>query len=119
MNKFILPLTLILLTGCSATPLNNRASEVRISQQDPTGCTFLGTVTGEEGGFLTGGWTTNTNLEKGALNSLRNQTADLGGNVVSLLTNRAGTTGWEDNNSGGSTETNVVISGSAWKCAHP
>ncbi|MGV2814583.1 DUF4156 domain-containing protein [Enterobacter cancerogenus] len=119
MKKLTISLSFMLLTGCSATALNNQAAGVRISNSDPTGCEFLGTVVGEEGGFWTGGWTSNTNLEKGALNTLRNETSRLGGNVVSLLTNRAGVTAWEDHDSGGSTETNVVMTGSAWKCPHP
>lgn len=119
MKNLFLALPLTLLVACSATPLNNQAAKVRISNSDPTDCEFLGTVVGEEGGFLTGGWTSNTNLEKGALNTLRNETARLGGNVVSLLTNRAGVTGWEDSHSGGSAETNVVMTGSAWRCPHP
>lgn len=119
MNKIIVLISFLLLTACRATPLDAAAAGVRITNSDPVGCAFLGTVIGEEGGFLTGGWTTNTNLEKGALNTLRNETARLGGNVVSLLTNRAGVTGWEQGHSGGSTETNVVMTGSAWSCTHP
>ena len=111
---FIIPL---LLTACSANQLDSRAQTVRATNGDPKGdCTFLGTVTGEQGNFLTGGWTSNANLETGALNSLRNNTAKLGGNTVSLITNRAGNSGYYDGNGGGSQETNVVITGSAWRC---
>ena len=119
MKIYTLLAPLLLLSACSATPLDGQASGVRISNVDPTGCQFLGTVVGNDGGFLTGGWTSNENLEQGALNSLRNKTARLGGNVVSLLTNRAGVTGYYDRDSGGSSETNVVMSGSAWKCSQP
>lgn len=116
MKKYALVVTL-LLTACSANQLDGRAQSVRVTNGDPKGeCTFLGTVTGEQGNFFTGGWTSNANLETGALNSLRNQTAKLGGNTVSLITNRAGNTGYSDGNSGGSEETNVVITGSAWNC---
>lgn len=103
---FIIPL---LLAACSANHLDSRAQSVRVTNGAPKDdCIFLGTVTGRQGNFFTGGWTSNANLETGALNSLRNQTAKLGGNTVSLITNRAG--------SSGSSETNVVITGSAWRC---
>lgn len=111
---FIIPL---LLTACSANQLDSRAQTVRVTNGDPKGdCTFIGTVTGEQGNFLTGGWTSNANLETGALNSLRNKTARLGGNTVSIITNRAGNSGFYDGGSGSSEETNVVMTGSAWRC---
>ncbi|HCX00782.1 MAG: DUF4156 domain-containing protein [Pantoea sp.] len=116
MKKLLLLLPLF-LTACSANHLDANAQNVRVMNGDPKGdCTFLGTVTGDQGNFLTGGWTSNANLETGALNSLRNQTAKLGGNTVSLITNRAGTSGYYDGSGGGSQETNVVITGGAWRC---
>lgn len=117
-KALIIPLFLTaFLTACSANQLDSRAQSVRVTNSDPKGnCTFLGTVTGEQGNFLTGGWTSNANLETGALNSLRNQTEKLGGNTVSLITNRAGNSGFYDENGGASQETNVVITGSAWRC---
>lgn len=116
MKKMILPAVLA-LSACSANTLDPHAREVQVTQMEPQGhCQFLGTVTGEQGNVLTGGWTSNVNLETGALNTLRNETAKLGGNAVSLITNRAGSSGFYDNGGGGSQETNVVITGSAWKC---
>ncbi|MEZ3500478.1 DUF4156 domain-containing protein [Pantoea sp. KPR_PJ] len=116
MKKLIF-ISALALTACSANHLDAGAQRVRVTTADPQGnCTFLGTVTGEQGNFFTGGWTSNANLETGALNSLRNQTAKLGGNTVSLITNRAGNTGAWDGTGGGSQETNVVITGSAWRC---
>ncbi|MDI6539862.1 DUF4156 domain-containing protein [Pantoea ananatis] len=117
MNKVISLLSIMMLAGCSANGLDSGAKNVRVSNVDPSGdCKFLGTVTGKQGNFITGGWTSNANLEEGALNTLRNNTADMGGNVVSLLTNRAGNTGYYYGSDGESQQTNVVITGNAWKC---
>ncbi|MCW1975811.1 UNVERIFIED_ORG: hypothetical protein FHW05_004722 [Pantoea agglomerans] len=116
MKKIFFP-SIFFLTACSANHLDSNAQSVRVTNGDPKDdCTFLGTVTGEQGNFITGGWTSNANIETGALNSLRNQTAKLGGNTVSLITNRAGNSGFYNNSGGGSEETNVVITGSAWRC---
>ena len=84
---------------------------------EPTGnCTFLGEVTGSQGNFFTGGWTSNSNLETGARNDLKNQAYSMGGNVVVILTQRAGQTGSAYFGSGSSQQTNVTLSGTVYRC---
>lgn len=76
----------LFLAACSANNLDPAAQSVRVTNSDPKGnCTFLGTVTGDQGNFFTGDWTSNANLETGALNTLRNKTASLGGIRFHLL----------------------------------
>ncbi|WP_131701662.1 DUF4156 domain-containing protein, partial [Enterobacter hormaechei] len=77
---------------------------------------FLGEVTGSQGNFFTGGWTSNSNLETGARNDLKNQAYSMGGNVVVILTQRAGQTGSAYFGSGSSQQTNVTLSGTVYRC---
>ncbi|MBM4132964.1 MAG: DUF4156 domain-containing protein [Nitrospira sp.] len=109
-----------LLAGCAAAPLMPEAHQVRIVTNEPTGCKYLGEVTGNQGNFFTGSFTSNANLETGARNEMKNEAAKLGANVVQMLTNRAGQTGsmsLSGGTGGGSTEqTNVTYTGIAYKC---
>ena len=82
-----------ILTGCSAVTLESGAQQVRIVTNEPQGCEYLGEVTGSQGDFFTGAFTSNANLETGARNDLKNQANKLGANTVQMLTNRAGQTG--------------------------
>lgn len=108
------------LAGCAAAPLMPEAHQVRIVTNEPAGCKYLGEVTGNQGNFFTGGFTSNANLETGARNEMKNEAAKLGANVVQMLTNRAGQTGsmsLSGGTGGGSTEqTNVTYTGIAYKC---
>ena len=54
------------LAGCAATKLESGAQQVRIVTTEPQGCEYLGEVTGSQGGFFTGAFTSNANLETGA-----------------------------------------------------
>jgi hypothetical protein len=105
-----------LLTNCSATKVLPEATKVRISKKEPKGCEYLGEATGDQGNFFTGKWTSNANLEEGARNSLKNKAAKMGGNVVVILTDRAGQTGSAGPYGGSSSQTNVVYSGTVYKC---
>ena len=111
---------LLVLAGCAANPLNPQAQKVRLVTADPKDCEYLGEVTGNQGNFFTGGWTSNANLETGARNDLKNQAAQMGGNTVQLLTTRAGQTGsfGVGNGSGGGTseQTNVTYVGAVYRC---
>jgi hypothetical protein len=102
------------LSGCAPVQLANpAASTVRITNQEPGGrCTFLGDITGSQGDFLLGTITSNANLESGARNDLKNKAAAMGGNVVYLLTQRAGQTGGSDYLA----QTNVTLSGNVYRC---
>lgn len=109
-------LALISLFGCAAAPMKAGAEKVRISQSEPKDCKYLGEVTGNQGNFFTGGWTSNENMETGARNELKNKAFELGGNVVVLLTNRSGQTGSYGQYGGGSQQTNVTLSGTVYNC---
>jgi hypothetical protein len=87
-------LALGLMAGCAAIPLKPGAELVRVTHMEPTGeCKWLGDVTGSQGDSFTGQYTTNANLETGARNDLKNKAAALGGNLVVVITERAGQTG--------------------------
>jgi hypothetical protein len=113
----------VLAAGCAAVPLNPEAHQIRITTNEPAGCKYLGEVTGNQGNFFTGGFTSNANLETGARNEMKNEAGKLGANVVQMLTNRAGQTGnmsFSGGTGGGSTEqTNVTYTGIAYKCPEP
>lgn len=101
------------IAGCSATALSPQAAAVELSPNPaPKGCKYVGNITGNQGNFFTGSWTSNKNLEQGAVNDVKNQAANLGANYVQLITNRAGVTGAQ----GGQSQTNVTMSGNAYRC---
>jgi hypothetical protein len=107
----VLALTVV---GCQSTALSPAAQRVVLSPNPPPhGCKYVSSITGNQGNFFTGGFTSNKNLEQGAMNDLRNQAASQGANYVQLLSNRAGVTG---GSSGGSQQTNVVYTGNSYKC---
>ncbi|MES2614226.1 MAG: DUF4156 domain-containing protein [Bdellovibrionota bacterium] len=105
-----------LLFGCSSTSLDPGAESVRIMQSEPKGCKYLGEVTGNQGNSFTGSWTSNSNLETGARNDMKNKANAMHGNVIVMLTNRAGVTGSMNNGSGGSEQTNVTYTGTVFDC---
>ena len=110
-------LTLMLsLTSCAAIELKPGAERVRLTQNEPKGCEYLGEATGNQGNSFTGDFTSNKNMETGARNDLKNQALDMGGNVVVLLTNRAGQTGSYSQYGGSSSQTNVTITGTVFDC---
>ncbi|WP_183004253.1 DUF4156 domain-containing protein [Achromobacter sp. UMC71] len=102
------------LAACAPTTLSpGAASNVRITHNEPgKECAFLGDVTGSQGNFLAGAITSNADLETGARNDLKNKAAGMGGNVVYLLTQRAGQTGGKDHLE----QTNVTLSGNVYRC---
>ncbi len=115
--KLVALLALAALTGCAAAPLKPGAETVRLTNTDPgSKCKYLGDVTGNQGNMFTGGVTSNTNLETGARNDLKNKAAAMGGNVVALLTQRAGQTGSGGYWGGSSEETNVTLTGNVYRC---
>ena len=115
----------ILITGCSSIQLNPNANRIIASTNPaPRACHYLGQVVGNQGNYFTGGWTSNANLEEGAMNDLKNKANNLGANYVQIITSRAGITGSmggsfnQDNGyvSGSSSQTNVTNVGNAYKC---
>jgi Domain of unknown function (DUF4156) len=111
---------LVLVAGCSPVPLSPEARQVRIVTSDPSGCQYLGEVTGNQGNSFTGGFTSNADLETGARNDMKNQALRLGANTIQLLSTRAGQTGnmsMAKGSGGGSVEqTNVTYVGGAYRC---
>lgn len=94
MKKMCLAALAAILCGCTAIPLLPQAQNVKVSSNiAPRGCKYLGQVEGNQGNFLTGSWTSNQNLEEGAMHDLKNRAHKLGANYVHLIVNRAGNTG--------------------------
>lgn len=109
MKKITVVFLLVVITGCAATPLNSSSQRVRITNSEPSReCTFLGDVTGSQGGAVSGFWTANEDLETGARNDIKNKAAALGGNVISILHHQAGETK--------NHQTDVTISGNVYRC---
>jgi len=102
--------------GCAAVGLESGSQQIRIVTNEPQGCDYIGEVTGSQGNFLTGAFTSNANLETGARNDMKNQANKMGANTVQLLTNRAGQTGSMGEGSGSMQQTNVTYAGVAYKC---
>ncbi|MCP4575747.1 MAG: DUF4156 domain-containing protein [Deltaproteobacteria bacterium] len=104
----------LLFSGCSAVQVRPGAERVRVTNTEPGNeCKFLGEATGNQGNFLTGVVTSNKNLETGARNDLKNKAAAMGGNLVVILTQRAGNTRGSDGSGG---QTNVTLSGNVYSC---
>lgn len=119
MKKFMIISSMsltVLLAGCAAMELKPGAEKVRFMQTEPKGCKYVGEATGNQGNFFTGAYTSNENLETGARNALKNKAVELGGNVVVLLTNRAGQTGSGGQYGGYSQQTNVTLAGTVYNC---
>lgn len=115
MRFLITTAILVGLGGCSSLPLQDGAELVRLTHTEPSQkeCKFLGDVTGSQEGLFTAG----DALETGARNDLKNKAYNLGGNVVYLLTQRAGEIGLYDDGFGGSTsQLNVILSGNVYFC---
>ncbi len=102
------------LAACAPVALNTpSATAVRLTNTEPGAqCKFLGDITGSQGDFLLGSITSNADLETGARNDIKNKAAAMGGNVVYVLTSRAGQTGTKDSLA----QTNVTLSGNVYRC---
>ena len=89
--RVISALCAIALVGCAANTLRPEAQKVRLLGATPgRECKYMGDATGGQGNFITGPYTTNSNLQAGAINDLKNQAAAMGGNAVLVLTSSAG-----------------------------
>ncbi len=115
----------IMISGCASIPMDPQAARIIAAPNPaPKGCKYLGQVVGNQGNFFTGSYTSNRNLEEGAMNDLKNKANRLGANYVQLITNRAGVTGSMSGAfdrqggfmSGGSEQTNVTNLGNAYRC---
>lgn len=108
----------LFLSACASIQVQNKASRVIISpNKPPMGCKYVSQVVGNQGNFFTGEWTSNSNLEEGAMNDMKNKAHALGANYIQLVTTRAGNTGSMSSNYGGNmTQTNVTNVGNAYVC---
>ena len=107
--RTILALVAITLCGCAANTLRPEAQKVRLLGTTPgSECKYIGDATGGQGNFFTGQYTSNANLQAGAINDLKNQAAAMGGNAVFLL---ASTTGLDKG-----TQTSVTSTGNVFFC---
>ncbi len=103
------------LAACASISANPNAAKVIISpNKPPHACRYVGQVVGNQGNLFTGIWTSNKNLEQGAMNDLKNKAARLGGNYVQMITNRAGMS--SGSFEGGLAQTNVTETGNVYRC---
>jgi len=117
MKKITVVFLAAIVAGCAAVPINPGAERVRVTNSEPgKECKFLGDVTGTQGNFLTGPWTSNENLETGARNDIKNKAVAMDGNVVAILTQRAGLTGSSGQYGGSIQQTNVTVTGNVYRC---
>lgn len=116
MKKTIIILAAILLSACQAIPLQAGAEKIRITNTEPSNCKFLGDVTGSQGNAWSGDMTANAVMETGARNDIKNKALIMGGNVIYLLSQRAGTTGSYGYYGGSQRQTNVTLSGNVYSC---
>ncbi|PJD91508.1 MAG: hypothetical protein CK424_06785 [Legionella sp.] len=117
-----------LISACSSILLEPGAAMVISSpNRAPKACKYLGQVTGNQGNFFTGAYTSNRNLEIGAMNDLKNQAYKLGANYIQIITSRAGISGSMGGGqgvfgaqngyvSGHSSQTNITNVGNAYHC---
>ena len=117
-RKICYLITILSLTACQAIRLNSGAELIRLTHNEPgKECEFLGDVSGNQGNFLIGKYTSNENLETGARNDIKNKALALGGNTIYLLTQRAGQSGsFDPEFGGGIAQTNVTLSGNVYRC---
>lgn len=125
LSAALLAVVMMGMVACAARQINPGAEKVFVTRTEPKDCEYLGDVTGNQGNFFTGGWTSNANLETGARNDMKNKAYAMGGNTVVILTDRAGVTGsGSSHGSRGSSftasysqqQTNVTMMGTVFKC---
>ena len=117
MKAILFSLAALALAGCAATSVRPEAQKVLVTHQAaPKGCRYLGAVVGEQGGALTGGWTSNKHLAEGAMNDMKNKAYDLGANYVVLENTNAGQTASGNMWNAHSEQTDVTHTGNAYKC---
>lgn len=109
----------VVVLGCQTAHLSSKGANVATSSTapvdagwDPASCTQLGYVVGRGGGSFGGGWISNEELVRYAMNDLRNKAAALGANYVQHDSPGMGQSG-----SGGATTTSTAtVSGTAYRC---
>ena len=91
---FILGLSFGILSSCAITPLSPQGEKVKIvfDLPDENKCRHLGDVFGIEGNLFDFWFISNKNVVLGSLNDLKNNTANLNGNLAYIHTELAYTT---------------------------
>src|SRR5262245_8908458 len=103
--------------GCGATSLQAGADKVLVTHvPPPDDCRYVATVVGEQGGALTGPFTSNKHLAEGAVNDMKNKAHDLGANYVLLETTSTGNTVSGDRHGISGRQTDVTHMGNAYVC---
>ncbi len=121
----VLAVVVMGMVSCAATQIkSSNAMKVLITRTEPKDCEYLGDVTGNQGNFFMGRFTSNANLETGARNDMKNKAYAMGGDTVVILTDRAGVTGSGSAQGSGNlfsasysqAQTNVTMMGTVFKC---
>jgi hypothetical protein len=108
---------LLSVAACGATNLRPEAAHVIVSRQPaPTDCRYVGSVIGEQGGAIEGGFTSNRALLEGAMNDMKNKAAALGADYVVLEESKAGNTLAGSGHSVSGQQTDVTNFGNAYSC---
>lgn len=85
MNKTLLILVTIYLSGCASAVISDQGNKVRLVTTSPAGCEYLGEVSGDFRGSKTGGFVLDTS--EFAHVDLKNRAADMGADTVEVLRN--------------------------------
>lgn len=111
MNKLTaLVISPLILSACMATGLNSDAVNIKVLTREPgANCQLIGDVTGSQGNFVTGRYTTDRSLQEGALNDLKNEAARKGGNAVHIIIGGGHNTKGE--------QTNVTYTANVYRCS--
>ena len=114
MYKIIMITLIMIISGCSAIKVIPEAKSVEIINEpvDRKKCKFLGEIIGSQGNWVTGDFTSNESLVKGARNELRNEAYKLGANIVYIQDMK------NTNAYGSSGTTNTTAVGKAYKCSY-
>ena len=108
---------LTLLTGCAANEIRSGAQDIIVTHTvAPKSCKFKGQIMGEQGGFISGRWTSNKNLAQGAMNDMKNHAYELNANYVVLEESKAGNTGSGSMWLHHTHQTDVTQVGNAYRC---
>jgi hypothetical protein len=108
------------LLGCATADLSAAGERIATAQSapvdagwDPASCKQLGYLVGRGGGSFGGGWITNEDLIRYAMNDLRNKAAAMGANYVQHDSPSLGQSG----SNGSTTTSTATVSGTAYSCA--
>src|SRR3989338_10691443 len=106
-----------ILGGCASVTLSPAANRVIASpNKPPKACHYLGQVTGSQGNWISGEFTSNKSLDSGALNDLKNKAINKGGNYVQLITMKTSNFGSMGKFGGSMEQTGATTIGNVYHC---